>query len=154
MNPDYEQHLAAEIDRELKSLPDLPAPPTLAMRVMASIHSRQSVPWYRQSWQAWPMPVRVMSFLLLAGAFAGICVLAWRTPQLDTVVMIKQRLGDVVSFANVLWDALNVVAGAALLAFRKLGTGLVVACVAAATFGYFMCIGLGTACVRLAFLRR
>lgn len=154
MNSEYEQHLATEIDRELKSLPELAAPPALVGRVMDTIDSRQVVPWYRQSWQAWPSPLRAVSFLLLASAFVGICALSWKTPELASVAAIKQRFGDALSFVNVLWDALNVVAGAAGLAFKKLGTGVIVACLAAATLGYFMCIGLSTACMRLALARR
>jgi hypothetical protein len=40
------------------------------------------------------------------------------------------------------------------LAVKQIGTGFIVAALAALAIGYAMCLGLGTACVRLAFARR
>ena len=67
MSQEYEKRLEAAIDRELKALQDLPAPRTLAPRIMAAIAARAPVPWYRQSWQMWPVPLRAG----FPGALAG-----------------------------------------------------------------------------------
>ena len=58
MNSEYEKRLEAEIERELKGLPELTAPGTLVSRVMAAIEQRADRPWYRQPWQAWPVALR------------------------------------------------------------------------------------------------
>jgi len=50
MNPykpesDWEAHL----DRQLRELPDRPAPTTLMPRVLAAIRAR-ALPWYQRTW--------------------------------------------------------------------------------------------------------
>ena len=55
MNPNHETELEALVDRELKSLPPLAAPPSLAPRILAALAARAAVPWYRRAWQEWPI---------------------------------------------------------------------------------------------------
>src|SRR5215469_1490979 len=82
MNGDNQERLEIEIDRELRALPDLPAPSTLAPRVMAAIGRRTVAPWYAR---AWPVLAQAASFLLLAGLFGGLCYGAWNLGQLQFV---------------------------------------------------------------------
>jgi len=72
MNSDYEKRLEAEIDRELKALPELRAPTTLLVRVRSAVAQRAAVPWYRQSWQMWPMIWRVTAMAVLLASFGGL----------------------------------------------------------------------------------
>ena len=81
MNPEYEGELEAEIARELKGLPQLPAPHTLASRVMLAIEGRANVAWYRQPWQTWPVALRMGSLVILLALFGALCFAAGRLAQ-------------------------------------------------------------------------
>jgi hypothetical protein len=154
MDADYEKRLEAAIDRLLKELPEMSAPHNLASRVLASIESRASVPWYRQSWQIWPVGLRVASFVILAGLFAAVCFASWKIVQAESFLAATQRVGGWFSSLSAIWNAINVLAGALVLAVKQLGTGFIIACVIAMAFGYAMCIGAGTVYFRLGFARR
>jgi hypothetical protein len=83
----HDQHPSPErweaaLERALKNLPELEAPPTLMTNVMAQIRARAAQPWYRQTWWRWPMLLRVASavavlaLLVLLPWFGGHC---WET---------------------------------------------------------------------------
>ena len=153
MNHDHDKALEARIDRELKALRYLEAPDALLGRVMAAIEKPALLPWYRQAWPMWPIPLRVVSFVILAGVFCGLCVGGWELSHGAGAVAIHEA-GRWFPGASALWDAVRALAEALVLVVRKLGTGFMVACIVAATFSYFACIGLGTALVRFGFARR
>lgn len=77
MNSQPEDELAAQVDRELKSLPPLSAPAALAPRVLAAIAAQQPAPAYRSAWQSWSLAWRLASFTMLAALFAGLCFAGW-----------------------------------------------------------------------------
>ncbi len=154
MKPEYEKHLEAEINRALKGLPELPAPRTLAPRVMRAIEQRAQVPWYRQSWQMWPLALRAASLVLLLAVFGGICFAGWELRQTGIVVAAMHQVGGWLSGLSAIWNLVNVLLGAVVLVVKKLGVGFMVACVAAVALAYAMCFGLGTVYVRLALARR
>jgi hypothetical protein len=66
-HPDLELEMA--IDRELRSLPDRPAPASLAPRVLQAIAERQRLPWWRKSFTHWP--ARRLLFLVASTAWAS-----------------------------------------------------------------------------------
>ena len=154
MKPEYEKELEAEIDRELKGLPELPAPDTLASRVMLAIESRAKVAWYRQPWQMWPAALRMGSLVLLLALFGGLCFAGWRLAQGEAFIGATREFGRWLSGVSALENTLNVLLGAVVLAVKQLGTGFIVAALAALAIGYAICLGLGTVCVRIAFARR
>ena len=57
MDSSYEKRLEQEIDRELKGLRELRAPEALVGRVLRAIAQPVCLPWYRRSWQTWPMAI-------------------------------------------------------------------------------------------------
>lgn len=69
MTPHEDPRLEQFIDRALRELPDRRAPRALEARVMAAIAARKATPWWRASFDRWPVAVRV-AFLLVAGGFA------------------------------------------------------------------------------------
>ncbi len=153
VNPEYEKHLEAEINRQLKTLPPLVAPATLVSRVLSAIESRVSLPWYRQSWPVWPVPLRAVSLLLLLGVFGALCFAGWRVSQAQSVLAGMHTVANWFSGANTLWSALNALGGAAIVVAKHLGTGFIIACFVAVALGYGLCVALGTFYVRLAFAR-
>ena len=154
MNPDYEKRLETEIDRELKGLPELPAPGTLARRVMAAIEQRDTAPWYRQAWQNWPFLLRATALLGLVSLFGVLCFAGWKVPRTAEFSLAMQQVGGWFSSVTAIWNALNSLAATLLLLFKQLGTGVLLGCLAAMALAWVMCLGLGTFCVRLALMRR
>ena len=71
--------LQRHIDRELKSLPVLPAPDTLLPRVLAAVRHWADRPWHARAWFTWPMWWRVVViagtlrilWLAIAGPFVA-----------------------------------------------------------------------------------
>jgi len=154
MNPDYEKKLETAIDRELKGLPELTAPETLSRRVMAAIARRATNPWYRNAWQNWPAHLRIPAFALLVVFFGALCFGAWKLPHTELATAGATKVSGWFSGIVSLWNALNAVVGVFVLAFKQLGTGIIAAILGGIALAWLMCLGLGTACVRLAWARR
>src|SRR2546427_8626840 len=154
MNSEYEKRLENGIHRELRKLPELIAPRTLISRVMAAIEARLRLPWYRQSWQVWPLALRGVSLVILLALFGGLCFGAWKLANAETVVTAIQRPLNWLSGFGAIWHVIRLVLSSVVLAVKHLGTGVLVACLLALAFGYAMCVGLGTVYLRLALVRR
>jgi hypothetical protein len=154
MNPDYDKQLEATINRELKALPELPAPGTLANRVMAAIGQRDRAPWYRRSWQTWPAAWQAALLVVLLALFGGLCLGGWQLSQAEVTMFALHRVSEWFSGLNVIGNTFNALASATVLVAKKLGTGFIVVCLVATGTAYAMCIGLGTVYYRLAFAKR
>jgi hypothetical protein len=155
MNPDYDKRLETAISRELKALPELAAPGALASRVMAAIEQRARVPWYRRSWQTWPAVLQAASLVVLLALFGGLCFGGWQLSQTGTATLALHRAGEWFSGLGVIGNVFNALVNAVVVVVvKKLGTGVIVACLVAVGTGYAMCIGAGTVYFRLAFAKR
>jgi hypothetical protein len=149
MNLEYEKQLEAAIDRELKDLPELTAPPSLALRVINALEQRARAPWYRQSWQTWPAALQAAAMAVLLAFFGALCFAGWRLPQFETVSAASRALGAACSAVGIVWKGLTLVLAALASAVLRLGPGLLVAWLVAAVLAYAACIALGTWYVRL-----
>lgn len=154
MNSEHERELELEISRELNQLPDLEAPVTLFRRVLLEIERRQALRWYTQPWQNWPMPLRVATLVFLSVMFGGLCFASWRLTRAAGVSAAMQEVGGLFSGLSAIWNIINVLGGAIVIVVKHLGTGFMIGCAVIAGLGYALCLGLGTAWVRLAFARR
>ena len=154
MNPEYEKNLEQQIDRTLKSLRDLAAPKHLLPRVMERIARRHALPWYHQPWQMWPMALRVCTLLFLLASCGALCVACWQLTRAAGFSAASQELSQTFYGVTALWNAVNVLMAAVVIVAKHLGTAFIIGCAVALAFGYAICVGLGTACVRLAYARR
>jgi hypothetical protein len=154
MKPDYDKQLEAAISRELKALPELAAPGMLANRVMAAIGQRARVPWYRRSWQTWPVVLQASSLVVLLALFGGLCLGGWELAQAEATTFALHRMEEWFSGLSMIGNTFNVLVSAAVLVVKKLGTGFIVTGLVAMGIGYAMCVGLGTVYFRLAFAKR
>jgi len=154
MNSEYEDKLAAEIDRELKALPELKAPSTLLQRVWKTIEARRRLPWYQQSWSAWPAPLRAAALIILASFFASLCFGVWKLPDTEGYMTASHQAAGWFSGLAALWKALNALVGTLAQAVQLLGRGFLIGALAAVAMAWAMCLGVGTACVRLVLARR
>jgi hypothetical protein len=143
MNPQYEKQLEASVRRELEALDELPAPPALAKRIMAAVEQRAAVPWYRQSWVTWPLALRLASFAVMLLAFAGLCWGGWALTHGATP---PSWFADVAA----LWRTAVVLAETVVGLVSRIGSGVLLAGAVVVFAAWVMCIGLGTAYVRLA----
>jgi len=150
MNSDYERQLEAEISRELKQLPDLAAPASLVSRVLTTLERRAPVRWYCRSWQMWPAGLRWASLLVLAALFGGLCFTGWELAHTQTVTFALRRAENGFAAFSAIGNTLNVLLGSAFLVVKHLGTGFMIACLAALGLGYAVCVGLGTVYMRIA----
>jgi ABC-type nitrate/sulfonate/bicarbonate transport system permease component len=154
MNSEYEKRLEAEIDRQLKALPELAAPSGLMSQVMARIEQRAVQPWYRRSWQTWPVTLQGFSLVALLALFGGICFGGWELARAASFSSAAETLRGWLSGLSLIWNVATTLANAAALALKQLGTGFLIGCLLALALGYAACVGLGTVYVRLAMARR
>ncbi len=154
MNFDYEKQLEAAIDRELKQLREMKAPAGFSARVMASLSREQVAPWYRQSWQCWPLAVRVAVVVFLAGFFGTLCFGVWKLPDTQMFADISHALAQKLSGVASVWNACNSVVSVLALSIKKLGNGFIFGCLGAMALAWSMFLGVGGAVLRMAFARR
>jgi hypothetical protein len=148
MNPDFDEQLEGEIDRHLKGLPDLPAPPMLVSRTMLSI-ARPAAERRIRSWADWPVSIRaaytVGAVALLVSTFFGL-----RLFENDLVAPMLARFTHWTAGAEWVWNAVTALASAGTAVLSHASKGIVVPCILAIALAYAMCIGFGTAFVKLA----
>jgi hypothetical protein len=153
MNSDYEKKLDIEIGTVLKDLPELEAPDALVTRVMIRLERRSRIIWYRRSWQTWPLGLQTTSLLVLIVLFGGLCYAGLELSHADLATTTGQRVGGWFSNLSAVTSTLMILLNSFCLVVKKLGTGVVVACLFAIGLGYVMCVGLGTVYMRLTFAK-
>jgi len=154
MSRDYEKRLEAEIDRELKGLPELAAPHTLISRITRSIEQRQSQAWYRQGWMRWPVPLQAVSLLLLTALFGVVCFGSWKISQAESLGLAMEHHFGWLSILGSVSHLIIVLVKSAALTIQNLHFGVLLACAFALAMGYALCVGLGTVYFRVAMARR
>jgi hypothetical protein len=151
MNPDFDNQLEAEIDRQLKDLPELAAPQSLIPRLMDAV-ARPTAPWHARPWYAWPAGMRAAYLILALGILAG-AMPAWHAIGPGLVGPMAARLSHWGAGAQCLWNAAGALAGAAAMVLSHLGRGIILSCAAVMVIAYAACVGFGTVFVRLALAR-
>ena len=154
MNPNYEKQLEARVGRALRELPELEAPRELMPRVLAAIALRKPLPWYRQPLPVWPLGLRVAALAFLLASFSALCVASFQLTRAAGFTNAVQEISQTFSFVGSIWNVVSALLGAVVLVLKHMGTGFIVGCCLLAALGYAVCIGLGTACVRLAYARK
>ncbi len=154
MNPEFENQLAAQVQQELNALGELSAPPALAGRILRTIEQRTATPWYRSAWQTWPVVLQGASLVALLVLFGGICYGLAELSHAAQLSPAGQQAGEWFAWLGVLWKTAEVLSDAVLTAFRHLGMGILMGGALVLCAAYAACVGLGTACVRLALARR
>jgi hypothetical protein len=148
-----EEELAGLIDRRLKSLPELSAPPTLIHRVMLSVHAQDRLAWWRRSWWSWSLGMRVLALVLLVGC-------AWVVSDLVSLGVegfrlgwLRSAVGEALEPLRPVYEVAATLANACFVVCRVGGQQVLLLAAAAVGASYLLTIGLGTACYRVAFQR-
>jgi len=144
-NPD--PNLAAALDAELKKLPPVPAPASLAPRVLALLAARAAQPWWRRVWWEWPLAAKA-AFVLIAFAIAGVAggggvILG------DSTTEYSLKVTDKLGLLTPLWNMLLALLNVAQVLWDKLGQPYLLYLAAAGAAAYLVCIGAGTMFLRV-----
>jgi hypothetical protein len=150
MRNDLGQKLAELIHGELRQLPPVKAPATLAPRVLAAIEARANQPWWKKSWSDWPKWCRVLVLLFGVSIAGGLSYLAFYFGPELTLSAVGDLVAEWLSSLKPAWETALALANATLLLFRSGGQllwwiGLVVVAMI-----YLTSVGLGTVCYRVA----
>lgn len=90
---DTDSKLAQLVASELRALPMRRAPASLQSRVFAELARRQALPWWRQSFRAWPLAAQIaFAVVALAVTHALFWVLAG--PGVSGMVQAVQSAGQ------------------------------------------------------------
>jgi hypothetical protein len=74
MNEQESTEALQRLDRALRELPPLCAPPTLEARVLGELSRRRQLAWWRRSFGHWPLPARAV-FVSLCACLTGVTCL-------------------------------------------------------------------------------
>ncbi len=154
MSLEYERKLEAEIDRELKELPEIGAPSTLVSRVMAAIELRKALPWFRRAWHTWPGSLQGLFLVAMVALFGGICFGVWDASHGATFALAVHKIGGWFSSLSAIYTALSALAGAIVALIKQINSTILMALLCAAGLGYALFLALGTVYFRLAFAKR
>jgi hypothetical protein len=149
---DYQKQLENEIDRELKSLPDMSAPLGFSQRVMRALQA--PAPWYRRSWQQWPLALQTVSMVIFLTVFGGLCLGAMQLAHMDLATTASHQLSSTFAWANPIVNIVSAIGSALVLGAQKLGTAFYIGCIAALALSYALCMGVGTVYFRMGLARR
>lgn len=151
MEPELDPKLEALLSSELKALPPLKAPASLAPNIMAILAARARLPWWRQAWWDWPLSAKaafVVLAITVAGAMGGGGLLLGED-ALSYSADLMERFNP---SEGVFWNFLPLADAAALVWEHFAQPFLFYGAVLAGAL-YLMFVGLGTVCFRLTLKR-
>lgn len=151
MTPEQESKLEAALDRELKALPPLKAPGTLAPAVMAVLAARARLPWWQRAWWDWPVAAKA-AFVILTLSVAGL-VSGGTLFLEDNAVDYSSNLVERVSVLGVVLDVVTPFFWVAHLVWEKMAQPFLLYALVCLGALYLTCVGVGTACYRYALKR-
>ncbi len=147
MKPPSDPQLEAYLHRKLRDLPDLPAPVTLAPRVLARIQARARA-WWRLAWWQWPLAAKA-AFLALSLGLAGLLGgSGWLLEQ--NVNAYSHQFSERLPNFDAFGQSLQTLAGAAWTYAGSLPQTAWIALLAFVAAAYLFCLGVGSAFFRFA----
>lgn len=151
MNPanERDERLERAVHRTLRGLPPRRAPRTLEERVLAEIARQAALPWWRQSFRAWPLPARAVLLLACAGT-AKLVLMAgvWATAGFDTATY-REALAQPLAWMHTVNAVGQALTGWLETVARQIPPLWLYAGLATAAAAYTAVFGLGAAAYRL-----
>lgn len=151
MKPSPEE-LEQLIHQTLRALPDRRAPRSLEGRVLAAIAARQALPWWKQSFAAWPIAVRIVFMVgscALVAALAGAWMI-YGADQPDVSALMARPLAIVAA----LRELVHVVVGFGAMLLRHIPTLWLYGALAALFGMYVTLFGVGATAYRTLYANR
>lgn len=153
MNRENDPWEVRGLDRALKEMPPLKAPPGLARRVMTAIAEKEAARWYTMPWHAWPVALQALSMAVLLGAFGGVVFSSWHLAHAAGQTQVMHELRELGSGFVAVWRTFTIVFASITLVFKQIGTGAAWMIFGLLALTYAGCVGIGAACWRLAAVR-
>ncbi len=150
MRPHPDAELEQWIDRELRQLPDRPAPETLMPRVMQAIAVRRALPWWRKSFTHWPAPAKILFLLGSSGLASLLAYLVWGVSNGATMGTLGAEIQSWMSGLGLIGSVLETLGSALVTLAKSAGPWLMWVSIAIASVSYLTTVGLGTLGWRLA----
>ena len=150
MKPEDHLKLAELIHRELRSLPNRPAPSTLLPRVLVRLQAQPSLPCWRRPWTTWPPPLRWLSLAMMLAAATAISVLgahAWQALEVRPWFSFADRF---FSASAPLREGLETLASASIILIGIIRGHVLFWGTVIGSLMYLSCVGLGTVFLRVA----
>ena len=140
------------IHRELRKLPDLPAPDTLVSRVRSAIAAQGRQSWWQRPFVTWPLALRVAFIALLVGSLglAGF----YGAEISHGVGFAFQKFAQLFSSFAPLWEHLVALANAMLILCRAVSSHFLIYAALLLGVMYLACAGIGTLFFRVTFAKR
>lgn len=147
--------LAGWTENVLRQLPRRPAPSSLMPRVLAELHRRRSLPWYRRPWLTWPRWPKVFSVMALVSAVVSISLLWGPGARVAaTQSGVVQSATQSLDVMRALAEGLRILAQGLLQVLQQVSPWTLTALMAAGAVAWFGTLGLGTVAWRIARLNR
>ncbi len=140
----------AALDRQLKALPDRPAPATLVPRALALLAARARRPWYRQTWLFWPRWAQAGSLVAVSFVLGALTFALLHAGEVASTGQVSEQLSVWLAPFKALWGAGEALVTAIGLLVQKVGFWVWVGIAALCAAMYAACIGLGTILCRIA----
>lgn len=149
MNPPsaHEPRATRALDRALRDLPNLPAPPALERRVLAAIAREKALPWWRRDFQHWPVAARG-GFLVLTLGLASLGLVAVPGTPGNGAVPFPTRFAGEPAWLDALISACSAVRHLGEILLRHLPPLWLYAALAVVAAAHAACVGLGAAAYR------
>jgi hypothetical protein len=143
--------LEALIHQELRKLPNRRAPQTLGPLVLAAIQAQAQKSWWHRPWTTWPFKFR-LAFMVAAVCSATLFLsLSFAVLNGNLTDSFGLKLAQGFGFLLPVWEVLRALSNAALLLTRSINQSLLLALSSLVFMMYLACVGIGTACCRVAF---
>lgn len=143
----------ASLDRQLKALPDRPAPATLAPRVLALIAARTRLPWYRRPWLTWPRAVQALSLVAVSFVLGALTYASLHFGDLAVPGALEGRLDVWLAPVEALWTAALTLGGLIARLVQQVNPWIWAGLAALAAGMYAACLGIGTVLYRVTIKR-
>lgn len=140
-----EQELEAIISRQLSAMPGRKAPVTLGPKVMAAIQAKTTLAWWHKPIGYWSMPAQILIVAaMVISAVAVTLATSWLTQK--GMPWLESGYSSFLAF----WDNLQTLSNAGAIIVRSGLQTWIRSLLGIAFLMYLLCLGAGTAIVRVA----
>jgi len=142
------------LDRQLKQLPDRPAPASLMPRVFAALAARARLPWYCRPWLQWPRAFQGLSLVAVSFVLGALTYATLHFGDFATADAVGDRLSIWLAPVEALWTAAVTLAGLVGRLIAQVSPWVWVGLGVVAAGMYAVCVGLGTLLYRVTVKRQ
>jgi len=138
---------------ETRKMPGWKAPSGLSSRVISAIEAKARLPWWKQSFWAWPIVVQVAAITVLSCVSAFIIYLGWIAPATVTSTAVWNEWSYFLDRFGQVWNAIRILANAFNLAMKTSLQFWLIMAFLVSCFMCLFCLGAGSLVAHMAWKR-